>query len=352
MPTPVLVVLVLLVGAYVLLAGGAFVGLLSTQHQAPPPAPSAWPKVTVMVPPEAHDPQQLASSIQSCDYPPDRLHLVFPAEPSPAHSSDTAAVRGRSVPQRTSTPPLLQTIAEEAEGEIVLTAPTGNTVPSGWIQSMVRRCTDDTPVVVGPSTIEHDDLFLPRLQALSQLGSMAWRAGATYFNLPTPAATSNWAIRVETGPNTPPRPESVLDSPTSGPTTFNPDPEAAIERAPVDSFQALLHRFAQDFRRAFETNSTLAQSQGLGIWLVHTALLVCALVAVAVPAWRQPTLLALLAKMGTDVLLTLPAAKQYGERTLLRSLVPTELMLVLALPIAGLWSLVLPFSQKPNSVPK
>jgi hypothetical protein len=63
-------------------------------------------------------------------------------------------------------------------------------------------------------------------------------------------------------------------------------------------------------------------------------------VAIILPAWRQPTLLALVGKMGADVLLTLPAAKLYGQRDLLRSIVSTVLMQVVALPLAGLWALV------------
>jgi hypothetical protein len=40
--------------------------------------------------------------------------------------------------------------------------------------------------------------------------------------------------------------------------------------------------------------------------------------------------------MGADLLLTLPAARHFGQGRLLRSAVPTELLLLLAVPIAGL----------------
>jgi hypothetical protein len=74
-------------------------------------------------------------------------------------------------------------------------------------------------------------------------------------------------------------------------------------------------------------------------------------VAIGLPSWRQPTLLALVGKMGADVLLTLPAAKLYGQRDLLRSIVSTDLMLVLTIPIAGLWALVGPNTTSESDAP-
>jgi hypothetical protein len=57
--------------------------------------------------------------------------------------------------------------------------------------------------------------------------------------------------------------------------------------------------------------------------------------------------------MGADVGLALPAAKHYGQRGLLRSLVPAELTLVLTLPIAGLRALFGPiYESAPASSPE
>ena len=123
-----------------------------------------------------------------------------------------------------------------------------------------------------------------------------------------------------------------------------------MARSAVNSFESFLERLAQELRRTAQSHSWLTWVQGVGLWLVHSVLFACALVAIAVPAWRQPTLLALVAKMGADVILTLPAAKHYGQRGLFRSLVPTELMLVLALPVAGLWAVTFPSSfQDPET---
>ncbi|MFB6278685.1 MAG: hypothetical protein ABEK75_04220, partial [Salinibacter sp.] len=95
-----------------------------------------------------------------------------------------------------------------------------------------------------------------------------------------------------------------------------------------------------ELARSSRDPSWIVRGQAAGLWLLHATLLACSVVAVARPAWRQPTLLALVGKMGADVLLTLPAAKLYGQRDLLRSIVSTVLVQVVALPFAGLWALV------------
>jgi hypothetical protein len=123
------------------------------------------------------------------------------------------------------------------------------------------------------------------------------------------------------------------------PAAFNPDPEALVTRPPASSFGDLLRRQAEWFGQSARSSSRLVQAAAVGLWVLHAALLVCCVVALAQPAWRQPTLLALLGKMGADVVLVLPAATHYGQRGLLRSLVPAVLMGVLSIPLAGLQAL-------------
>jgi len=351
-PTPVLLVLIVLVGAYVVLAGAASLGFILARREAPPPAPPEWPTVSVLVPAAANLDGAFIEQIRACNYPADHLELLVPTNGPIQQSSrgddEDATVRRVSVPEDpVGTLPAstsLNHVIEAAEGEIVMSMPAEGMVSSGWIRAMVRRCTPETPIVVGPTIIEHEGLFLPRLQALSHRGRLAFTAGASHFGVPTFLETSNRAVRVDAGTNGGP------DASSQRPVT-NPEADAVVARSAVDSFESFLHRLAQGFRHAGRSRSWLVRGQGGGLWLVHAVLLACALVAVAVPAWRQPTLLALVAKMGADVILTLPAAKHYGQRGLLRSLVPTELMLVLALPLAGLWS-VTRLSSPQNREPK
>ncbi|MFB6271289.1 MAG: hypothetical protein ABEL51_00185 [Salinibacter sp.] len=342
MPTPILLVLLILVGTYGVLAGAVSVGGIRARRQTPPPPPPEWPSVSVVGRAvEDPDPSPL-QQIQACDYPTDRLELLLPTAESTEDSSPerdgALSVRRVSVPERppsalASAPP--DSILGEAEGEIMLSMPAGEPVPPDWIRSMVRRCTEDTPVVVGPTLVEHEDLFLPRLQALSHLGHLTFTAAASEFDRELPSGNANRAVRVGS------RRDTRLSSDKAS-VTFNPDPGAAVLFPPARSFGSLLRHYGHGFSRLMSASSWLVRGPGLVLWGVHTVLLACALVAVAVPAWRQPTLLAVVAKMGADVLLTLPTAKHYDQRTLFRSLVPTELMLVLALPLGGLWSFMSP----------
>jgi ABC-type glycerol-3-phosphate transport system permease component len=345
-PAPVLLLLILLVGIYVVLAGIAVVGFIMARRQEPPPDPPEWPSVSVVVPAYENPDHEAVQQIQACTYPTDRLEILVPAPGSAEDSSrgdERATVRRIPVSDQTSGAPASTRVSEgieAAEGEVVLSVPTEGTVPSGWIRSMVRRCTPDTPVVVGPTIVAHEGLFLPRLQALSHLGRLAFTAGLSHVGMPSPVEASNRAARVDASP-----PDSANDAATGHirgafPPTINPEAEAVVARPPVSSFEAFLRRLAQGFRRTLHSASWLVWGQGIGLWLLHSVLLACSLVAVSLPAWRQPTLLALLALMLTNVVLALPVAKHYGQRGLLRSVVPTVLMLVLALPLAGLWALV------------
>ena len=352
MPTPVLLLLTVLVGVYVVLAGTAFVGFLLARGQDPPPAPSEWPKVSVVVP-GAEDPDdETIEQIRTCDYPTAHLDILAQTDHSANHSSggsnNEEAVRRVSVPNRSPAhggPVGSETGIEAVKGDVRLSMPAEGTVTPGWVRSMARRCTPETPVVVGPTIVEHEGLFLPRLQALSHLGRHAFTTGLSHMGIPSHLEASNRAACADAPPAN--AGNGAVSEQTRGNSlpAVHPATDALVARPPVSSFGAFLQRLGQGFRRVLSSASWLVRGQGIGLWLLHSALLACGLVAVAVPAWRQPTLLALVTLMGANVVLTLPAAKHYGQRGLLRSLVPTVLMLVFALPVAGLWALVGHFQE-------
>ena len=300
MPTAVVVVLLLLVGSYVLLAGAAALGFLSARRQSPPPAPSNWPPVTVHVP-EGANPEQLRDTLRSGDYPMDRVDFVLspPGDDPDAHNP------------------------EGTPGEVALHLPPEAKVSPGWMPSMVRLARADGRATMGPTVVEHDDRFLPRLEALQHLTRLGWLGGTAHAGLPPGPGTANRAVVSE----------------SDAPAAFNPDPDALVTRAPASSFANLIRRQADWFRQSVRSSSRLVQGGAVGLWTLHAALLVCCVVAFAQPTWRQPTLLALLGKMGADVVLILPAATHYGQRDLLRSIVPTVLMGVLSVPLAGLRAL-------------
>lgn len=357
MPPSFVFVVTLLVGTYLFLVGVAAIGFVRLRQQTPPSAPIEWPCVTVVVPPHASTDTAL-SVLEGCEYPKDHLDiLLFSDDPeaSPASEGEgNVPVRVVPVSERHSGPSSvpLQRILDTAEGEIILHVPADGEVSPGWIRSMVRRCTAHTPVVVGPTVVEHGDLFLPRLQALSHQGRMAWTAGASYVRCPVPSLASNWAARFDWFTDHD-EPASILQQRfAETPIAFNSDADAVVTRPPATSFKHLLQRLSNGFNRAFHSCTGSVVAQGVGLWILHAVLLVSGVVAVALPTWRQPTLLALLAKMGGDVLLTLPAAKQYGQRGLFGSFVPTELMLMVAIPLAGLWGLLHPTTASDVDAPR
>lgn len=340
-------VLTLLVGTYLLFTGVAAIGFARARRLASPPAPAEWPLVTVVIPPQAST-DAVLSVLQDCEYPADKLDiLLFSDDPVSSASSEPGELPQirllpLSDPGASPADGLLPRVLDTAKGEILLHAPVDGEVSSEWIQSMVRHCRAHPPVVVGPTIIEHEDLFLPRLQALSHLGHIAWRIGGRHVGLPASYPSSHWAARLD-WLNAHDNPASVFDAPfAEEPITFSPAPETVVAQPPASSFPTFFQRVVTGFAHTFRAPARSVVAQGISVWLLHTVLLLCGVVAVALPAWRQPTLLALLAKMGGDVLLTLPAAKQYGQRGLFRSLVPTELLLVITLPFAGLWALLRP----------
>ena len=320
MPPALVATLSVLVGTYALLAGAAALGFLAARRRSPPSAPVEWPSVAI-VPARDEDVSPLQDAVQSCEYPTDRVAVTRPDAPPPGTD-------GHGPPP----------------GDVTLTLPAAADVPPTWPQSMVRQSRADAPVVMGPTLVEHDDLFLPRLEALQHLGRLTLLGGAAHLGLPLGPGTANRALDAKSrapGSTSPER--SVPTAPLATATaTFTPEPEAAVTRPPADSFGDLLRRQAEWFRHAIRAPSRFVQAQAVGLWLVHAALLACCAVALALPAWRQPTLLALLGKMGADVMLTLPAASHFGQRQLLRSTVATVLMLVLSIPLAGGWALVAP----------
>ncbi len=315
MPTVVVTILIVLLAPYVLLASAAAVGFLAARRSPPPSTPSEWPSVTIVAP--TADGKAIQETLQSCEYPVDRVEAMLPK--TDGHNSTTES-------------------KTEVPGDVTLTLPAEAEVPPGWIRSMVRYCRSNS-TAVGPTIIQHDDLFLPRLHALQHVGRLTVLGGLSHVGLPPGPSTANRAQCPDALPS-----DANLPSPdaSAAAPTFNPEQEAAVTRPPAASFIDLLQEQAEWFRRALRSPTRLVQGQAVGLWLVHAVLLTCSVVAVAVPAWRQPTLLALLGKMGADVILTLPAASHFGQRHLLRSIVPTALMMVVTLPLAGGWALVNP----------
>lgn len=330
MPQILLVILTLVVAAYVVQASLAAVGFHGTRRQPAPELPDHWPRVTVVVmaSPEAENVDTTVESIRNCSYPEDRLDIqVLRDGPTGSQKSMTAC--GLE--------------SKKSGAELVFITESGVTVDPDWIRSMVRRGTPDTPLVVGPITDEHEELFLPRLQALQRYGEIAHAAGLHHLGIPPGTGVpTNVAIRPDDRPDEPSNQtvstSSLVSLPVNGdlvPATFTVDPPAAASRPPVPSFDAYFDQLVRSWQATFRGAHVARRALDVESWLTHSLLLGCGLGAIVLPDWRQPTLLAFLAKMGGDVLLMVPAAQHFGERRLMRSLVPTELLMVGTIPFAG-----------------
>lgn len=322
-------------------------GFITARRRTIAADPSPWPTVSVVNLDAESTTTEVRQTIQDCDYPSDQVEIVDSAVVPGEFPSSVDGKLGDFCPFVDDFPMPGRQELEAAEGEIILTLPAGGTVSPQWIRSMARHCTAEAPIVVGPSIVEHEDLFLPRLQALQHLGRLAFTGGLSFFGLPTHFGTSNRAVRsevlrIDVQDDGPERESQNGLLATDAPVIFNPAEEAVVASPVVSSFSEYLRRQAQYLCQTGTASSWIVRGQAAGLWLVYAVLLACSVVAVALPSWRQPILLALLGKMGADVLLTLPAAKQYGQRGLFRSLVPTELMLLFSIPVAGVWALMGP----------
>ncbi len=367
MPTSVLTVLAVVVAVYALQVGVAALAFFRLRHAPAPPAPSSWPLVSVVVPArnEADAIEACLDSLRACDYPTDRYEIIVVDDRSTDGTAAHVKARqpaGHHVPSSTTSvrlvdmeetsvrtgphkPAAVAQGVEAASGEVILTTDADCTVPPGWIRSMVRRCTPETPFVAGPVAYDHDDLFLPRLQALELMGLVAYGAGTLGLGIPTFCNSANVAYRrdviesCEEAPRGAARDEMLLQHvayDTDRRVAFNADPDARVTTEPASSFDAYLQQQARWAHMGLRYPFALPRALVVGLWFTHALLLLATAVALAVPAWRQPTLVAFLGKMGADAVLATPAARHFDQGGLLRSAVPTELLLLVAVPIVGL----------------
>jgi cellulose synthase/poly-beta-1,6-N-acetylglucosamine synthase-like glycosyltransferase len=365
-PAPVLFVLAALTAAYLLQVGAAAVGAARVRRSPEPPASDVWPTVSVVVPArnEADGIEDCLEHLRACDYPADRYEIIVvddfstdgtaarvrarqpaghaPADAQPVRLVEMDGTDDRSGPHK---PAAVARGVDAARGTVILTTDADCRVPPGWVRSMVRRCTPETPFVAGPVAYEHDNRFLPRLQALELMGLVAYGAGTLGIGLPTFCNSANVAYRrevieaCESAPDGAAQDELLLQHvayDTDREVAFNPAREACVTTDPAPSFPAYLRQQARWAHMGLRYPFAAPRALVVGLWLTHAALLLAAAVALALPAWREPTLLALLSKMGADALLTAPSARHFGQGRLLRSLVPTELLLLVTVPVAGL----------------
>ncbi|MFP4228686.1 MAG: glycosyltransferase [Salinivenus sp.] len=344
MPASVLALLALVVGCYSLLIGVAAVRFYRVRRTSSSQEKTPRPAVSVVVPVDSAESglDSLLATLQDAAYPSDRYELVLVSTDKAVESllptrrppgPDAPGLQVVHVDERPGA--LLQSAAVRgaASGDILLALPSDATVSPDWLPTMVRHAQREEGRVKGPVTYEHEDLFFPRLQALEQVGRTAAAVGAWNEGLPLPSPHPNLGSTLPSAKSDATAPH---DASTSESLRGTLAPETLVYAPPpATTLGEYVEITAQRFLKALRGPSkSVTISEGV-YWFTHTVLLVTGAVAVAVPSWRQPVLLAFLAKMGADLLLAVPATRQFGQRGLLRSLVPTELFLVLAVPAGG-----------------
>ena len=365
MPTPLLVLLGALLATYASQMLLAAIGFARIRSQPVPEAPRSWPAVSVVVPArnEADGIDACLDSLRAVDYPSDRLEIIVVDDFSTDGTAERVRARqpaGRVEPaddpvrlvEMAATedtngghkPAALARGVRAADGDVILTTDADCAVPPAWIKSMVRRCTTETPFVAGPVEYEHGERFLPRLQALELTGLVAYGAGTIGVGLPTFCNSANVAYRRDaiapraSAPDGAARDEMLLQHVAYGTdrqVAFNPDPEARVMTEPPETLPDYLQQQARWAHMGLRYPFALPRALVVGLWAAHAALFLVCAAALALPAWREPALLLLLGKMAADAVLTVPAARHFGQRGLLRSTVPTELLLLVAVPLIG-----------------
>ena len=368
MPPFALALLLAIMVPYLGLMVVAAVGVWRVRRREPPPPPDTWPTVSVIVPArnEADAIDSCLDHLRACDYPDDKMEVIVVDD----FSTDGTAERVRArQPVAAGAPAddrlrLVEMAADHAangrhkpaaiaqgvaaaRGEVLLTTDADCTVPPGWIQSMVRHCTPETPFVAGPVAYEHEDRFLPRLQALELMGLVAFGAGTLGAGLPTFCNSANVAYRRDVVAARKPAPDGAaqdemllqyLAYDTDQAVAFNADADATVRTAAADSFSEYLHQQARWAQMGLRYPFVVPRLLVLLLWAGHAALFLAAAAALVLPAWREPVLITLLTKIAGDALMTVPIVRTLGQRDLLRSTVPTELFLLGSVPLIGVLS--------------
>lgn len=365
MPTSVLTVLIAVTAFYVLHMGAVAFGYARIRRGEPPPSPETWPSVTVIVPArnEVNEIDACLDSLNACTYPEEKLEIIVvddfstdgtaervrrqqpagtpPQDKNPVRLVDMASTTDENGGHK---PAAVARGVEAATGDVILTTDADCTVPPTWIQSMVRWCTKNTPFVAGPVAYNHNDLFLPRLQSLELMGLVGYGAGSIGLGLPTFCNSANIAVRRELleTENTPPfgaaQDELLLQDvayDSAREVAFNPDPDALVRTAPAPSFTTYIEQQARWAHMGLRYPYVLPRLMVVSLWCTHAVLFLTCAVAIFLPAWRQPAIVAFLGKMAADALVAAPSARRYDDGRLLRSSVPTELLLLLAVPVVG-----------------
>lgn len=238
--------------------------------------------------------------------------------------------------------------ADRATGAVVLVVDADCTPGTDWAATMARACTPDTPLVCGPVRYAiHKERWLERFQALEFLGLNAYGAGTAGLGYPTICNGGNMAMHcslIDALPNEHVRAHLAADEllvqhvayRTNRQVRYLWHQDASVTTDPAPTWTAFWQQ-RKRWAHAMRSYQTVPWLFSVGIFVVHMVLLIACGIGLSDPnALSQPAVAGLLAKMGGDLLLVLPASHTVRHRDLMRSYVPTSLLQLVYVVGAGL----------------
>ena len=341
------------------------------------PSDGDLPSVTVVVP--ARDEQDTigpcVDSILAADYPRARLEIIVVDDDSSDRTADVVrqrmagapalAVAGDELPRdewqesegagrlrlvqipenrrrdRAHKKRAIEKAVAHARGELVLTTDADCVVPPGWARAMAAQFEGpEVAFVSGPVRyrVSPGDGLFARLQAVDFFGLMACGAGGIGAGQPNLANGANVGYRLETfhalgG-------FSGIDHVTSGDdellmqkiaygtpldVRFCADPGATVLTEPVRSVRAFVHQRKRWASKGAHYPRRL-QRMLLGVGAFFVALVATALAAPFVPGLWGWLLAGLGLKAAGDLVVLVPAARRFGQASLL-AVYPVHLLL-------------------------
>ncbi|MFO8233670.1 MAG: glycosyltransferase [Longimonas sp.] len=238
--------------------------------------------------------------------------------------------------------------AAQATADVVLVVDADCVPPDTWAATLARACTANTPLVCGPVRYDVDaERWLERFQALEFLGLNAYGAGTAGLGVPTICNGGNMAVHrslMEALPDEQRTAHLAADELLLQHVAYQTNKQvrylwqraACVTTAPAPSWQAFWQqrkRWAHAMRSYHRTPWFFS----IGIFGVHAVLLAACVIGLSDPnALSQPAVTGLLAKMGADLLLVLPASHTVEHRDLMRSYIPASLLQLIYVVGAGL----------------
>lgn len=231
-----------------------------------------------------------------------------------------------------------------ARGTWILTTDADCTVGSRWIETMASQMSENTGFVAGPVRYRPGSTLFGNFQALEFLALVATGAGGVGMGRPNMCNSANVAYRRSVhnrfadsldGPAADEILAQRLADETDWTVSFCAHPDALVETEPLLRFRDFWRqrrRWAGTGPR-YPRRSLVAAI--LGVYTFYMVLLGAALAVPFTPALAPAVLVALGLKIGSELLLLVPACRHFRQPALLRYYLPEQPLQILYVVCIG-----------------